>query len=440
MPLRTLSIKTLEDSGLARLSEREPSINVNVYGNHIQNLVKSIAYAIFPVTSLIGDVYKDVFPQTAEGDVLDANFGAMEGLLRKPASKSTGKIAVFDSIGTNIPVFTKYNTSDGVEVETVLAGTVAIQVTTIASVVNNDGVVTFTAGLVPHNIPKGSLSTISIGNPLVDGVREIVGVSQSTFSIVIDSITPISGTGTATANYAVIQSQTVSDGADSQVEGSIELQGDNEAYALFSGLSGGADKESDTSYKARIIKTRGALEGVFTQPQIILAALSVPGNTRAWVVSPKTLVAGGTPGVAGYKPQPGEVCVYFLRDNDVYPIPDAGEIATTKDAIIQKGRMPANTLDSDIFVFSPTLVTALIQIDNLSPNTPEMRASIEGEVRAYFEDFVDFETSVSAEDLISVVKSTRDPANRAVSTFNVVSTDQNPGSGGLLVYGAIQWL
>ena len=182
MPLRTLSIKTLEDSGLARLSEREPSINVNVYGNHIQNLVKSIAYAIFPVTSLIGDVYKDVFPQTAEGDVLDANFGAMEGLLRKPASKSTGKIAVFDSIGTNIPVFTKYNTSDGVEVETVLAGTVAIQVTTIASVVNNDGVVTFTAGLVPHNIPKGSLSTISIGNPLVDGVREIVGVSQSTFS------------------------------------------------------------------------------------------------------------------------------------------------------------------------------------------------------------------------------------------------------------------
>ena len=69
-----------------------------------------------------------------------------------------------------------------------------------------------------------------------------------------------------------------------------------------------------------------------------------------------------------------------------------------------------------------------------------MRASIEGEVRAYFEDFVDFETSVSAEDLISVVKSTRDPANRAVSTFNVVSTDQNPGSGGLLVYGAIQWL
>jgi uncharacterized phage protein gp47/JayE len=440
MPLRTLSIKTLEDSGLARLSEREPSINVNVYGNHIQNLVKSIAYGIFPATSLVGDVYKDAFPQTAEGDVLDANFGAMEGLLRKPASKSTGKIAVFDSIGTNIPVFTKYNTSDGIEVETTASSTVAMQITTISSVVNNDGFVTFTASVVPHTIPKGASVTISISNPLVDGVREILGVSDSTFSIEIDSIVPISGTGAATANYAVIQAQTVSDGAGSQVGGSIELQGDNEAYTLFSGLSGGAGKESDTSYKARIIKTRGALEGVFTQPQIILAALSVPGNTRAWVVSPKTLVAGGTPGVAGYKPQPGEVCVYFLRDNDVSPIPDAVEIATTKDAIIQKGRMPANTLDSDIFVFSPTLVTALIQIDNLSPNTPEMRAAIEGEMRAYFEDFVDFETAVSTEDLISVVKSTRDPANRAVSTFNVVNTDQNPGSGGLLVYGAIQWL
>jgi len=440
MPLRTLSIKTLEDSGIARLSEREPSINVNVYGSHIQNLVKSVAYAIFPATSLIGDVYKDAFPQTAEGDVLDANFGAMEGLLRKPASKSTGQIAVFDSIGTTIPIFTKYNTSDGIEIETTASGTVATQITTISSVVNNDGFVTFTASVVPHTIPKGASITISIGNPLVDGVREIVGVSDSTFSIEIDSIVSISGAGTATANYAIIQAQTVSDGVASQVSGSIELQGDNEAYTLFSRLSGGADKESDNDYKARIIKTRGALEGVFTQPQIILAALSVPGNTRAWVVSPKSLVTGGTPGVAGYKPQPGEVCVYFLRDNDVDPIPDAGEIATTKDAIIQKGRMPANTLYSDIFVFAPNLVTALIQIQNLSPNTPEMRAAIENEMQAYFEDFVDFETAVSVEDIIYVVKSTRDRSNRAVSAFNVISTDQNPGSGGLLVYGAIQWL
>ena len=111
-----------------------------------------------------------------------------------------------------------------------------------------------------------------------------------------------------------------------------------------------------------------------------------------------------------------------------------------KPQTVQKGRMPANTIESDIFVMSPKLVTATIQVSNLSPSTPEMRSAIEREMEAYVEDFVDFGTIVRVEDIVSVIKYTRDATNRGVVSFNVSSQDQNPGSGGLLIYGGIQWL
>ena len=77
MPLRTLQISTLENSGVARLTELEPAIDLGVYGSHVVNLVRSVAYAIYPTTFLINDVLLDAFPQTAKGEVLDKYFGVI---------------------------------------------------------------------------------------------------------------------------------------------------------------------------------------------------------------------------------------------------------------------------------------------------------------------------------------------------------------------------
>lgn len=439
MPLRTLLLSTLEDSGVASLTKDEPTINTNIYGNHILNVVRSCAIAIHPLTWLIADVLKDAFPQTAEGEVLDKNFGAMENLLRKAASKASGNITVYAPNSTAIPIFTEFTTPEGAKLKTKQAAVVSQQITSFTSSVNVNGNVTFTTSTA-HNIAKGSSQTFATGDVLIDGVREIIGSTDYTFSINISNTTPINVSGTASSYYAVIPAETEENGSTSNITGSFKLTGDFEAYTLFIGLSGGADSEADNEYRTRIIKTRGALEGVFTKPQIELAALSVSGNTRAWCVTPQSGVYGGTHGVAGYKPQPGEVCVYFLRDNDSPIIPDANEIAITKTAVVQKGRMPAHTLEEDIFVFAPNLVSCQIQIMNLVPNTPEMRLAIEKEIKAYFEDFVDFEQSVTNQQLTSVISSTTDSTNSRPSSFLISSNGFTPNSGDILIYGEVSWL
>jgi hypothetical protein len=60
--------------------------------------------------------------------------------------------------------------------------------------------------------------------------------------------------------------------------------------------------ESDASYRARILLSRSLLEGVYTPDQVWLAALSVPGNTRVFVVRPDS-AGSGIPGVAGFQPE-----------------------------------------------------------------------------------------------------------------------------------------
>lgn len=437
MTLRTLQISTLEDSGLARLQQLEPSIDGAVYGSQITNLVRSVAYAIHPVTWLVADLYEDAFPQSAKGEALDKNFGAMEDLPRKPASSSVGHVLVYGAAGFSVPIFTEFSAPDGVQIRTSETGIISAHEIVITGSVNSDGLVTFSA---ENELPKGSSVEILTGNALVDGAREIVGSTQSTFTIKIQDKNTLNVTGSASATYAKIKAESKSQGAYQNISGAAVLSGDYEAYTTLSGMSGAADAESDTRYSARIIKARGALEGVFTDAQVELAALSVPGNTRAWCVTPLSGVSGGAEGEVGYKPTPGQVCVYVLRDDDADTRPDQAELDMTKQAIIAKGKLPCHTVPGDIFVFAPNLIQANVKISNLVPSTPEMRSAIESEMAAYFEDIVDFEETVTKQQLTAAIGSVRDAANKRVISFEIVNQDFDPGPGGMLVFGGVSWL
>lgn len=437
MPLRTLQISTLEDSGVARFTELEPSIDIGVYGNYVVNLIRSTAYAVHPITWLINDVVKDALPQLAKGDVLDNNFGVMETLPRKPASRSVGDILVYGDSGDVVPLFTEFTTNSGIKIRTTTAGVVSKVQVSILSSVNVNGVVTFNA---VNEFPKGSKVNIVTNNILVDGLREVIGSDGVSFSIKIDDTSQFSVSGVAFSYYAKIPAESLEQGIDQNIVGSVDLLGYKTAYTSIYGMSGASDPETDERYASRIIKVRGALEGVFTASQVILASLSVAGNTRAWVVTPLYNVSGGVEGEAGYKPKAGQVCVYVMRDDDDDPIPDAIELNLTKQAIIYKGKMPVHTLESDIFVFAPKLVQAKIQIMNLSPNTPEMRRAIEVDLKAYFEDQVDFEQSVTIQQLSVAIVSVRDSANQRVLAFDLISGGFDAGSGELIVYGGVEWL
>ena len=441
MPLRTLQISTLENSGVARLTELEPAIDLGVYGSHVVNLVRSVAYAIYPTTFLINDVLLDAFPQTAKGEVLDKYFGVMDSIARKPASRATGNIIIFGDSGVVIPAFTEFAADSGVNIRTLPAGQITAHALGIVQAVNNNGIVTITTS-EPHLLPKGAKITIATipANTAIDGVHEIIGATSTTLAIKISSSDPIGTVGAILANYVIVNAETVEAGLGQNIGGAQKLSGSYEAFTTIYGLSGGADIESDDLYAQRIIKARGALEGVFTAPQIELAALSVAGNTRAWVVTPLAGVSGGVHGEVGYKPQAGEVVVYFVRDFDNPITPDSNEIAITKQAIINSGKMPANTIESDIVVLAPKVTPAIIKIANLTPATADMRQAIERDLKAFIEDILDFENILTVQQLYGIVANSRDSSNNRPTSFEIVNGNIDPKAGGLLTYGGVQWL
>lgn len=441
MPLRTLQISTLENSGVARLTELEPAIDLGVYGSHVVNLVRSVAYAIYPTTFLINDVLLDAFPQTAKGEVLDKYFGVMDSISRKPASRATGSIVIFGDSGVVIPAFTEFAADNGVNIRTLTAGQITAHTLGIAQAVNNNGVVTITTS-EPHLLPKGAKITIATipANTAIDGQHEIIGATNTTIAIKISTSDPIGTVGAILANYVIVNAETVEAGIGQNIGGAQKLSGGYDAFTTINGLSGAADIESDDLYTQRIIKSRGALEGVFTAPQIELAVLSVAGNTRAWVITPLAGVSGGVYGEVGYKPQTGEVVVYFVRDFDNPITPDANEIAITKKAIINSGKMPANAIESDIIVLAPKVTPAVIKITNLTPATADMRQSIERDLKAFIEDILDFENVLTVQQISGIVANSRDSSNNRPTGFEIINGDIDPKTGGLLTYGGVQWL
>lgn len=82
----------------------------------------------------------------------------------------------------------------------------------------------------------------------------------------------------------------------------------------------------------------------------------------------------------------GFVTVFFVRDNDgtgIDIIPDAGEIATTKAAIVNTIK-PAEVLSENIIVLAPTPVIVNVSISNLNPNTTAMREAITASLQDFF--------------------------------------------------------
>ena len=176
--------------------------------------------------------------------------------------------------------------------------------------------------------------------------------------------------------------------------------------ACFPVTIGGAANETDDAYRSRILLSRSLIEGVFTSGQIKLAALGVAGNTRAFVVRADESAAEAP--TVGFTPTAGQVAVYVLRDNDANIIPTNTILALTKQAIIDNGKLPANTYSGDVYVYAPTTVAVDFTFTALSPDTPTMRQAVQDQLQAFFEDTVDFEETILEAAYLGAIQNTQD--------------------------------
>lgn len=227
---------------------------------------------------------------------------------------------------------------------------------------------------------------------------------------------------------AAIVSVTASEsGADSNTEAGASLaltssiSGVTNTATVTTALAGGADRETDSSLRARLVNRiqeppHGGADFDYTA-----WALEVSGVTRAWTF-PLWL------GV-------GTVGVCFVRDDDDDIIPAATEIDEVQDYI--DARRPVTV---DLTVFAPTGVPLDFEI-TLTPNTATVQAAVQAELEDLLRREAEPEDGAGSGTIL--ISHIREAISIAAGETDHVLTapvaNVTHGTGEMAIMGTITW-
>jgi uncharacterized phage protein gp47/JayE len=414
MPLSYPTLEQLIDTARAEFRRQLPNIDPTVFGSWSRGFIDGTGAMAHALGFVVRDLEQELFPQTATGEFLE-QWGSYEDLPRNPAAGAQGLVSLNGTIATVISAGQQFTGSNDV-VYTVLSPAAVEAVSLLVTSLTRSGTTATAVTPSPHRLATGMKTTISGAvETAYNGLMTVTVTGESTFTYQVagSPTTPATGTITEASNFASLNVEAVTTGPNTNLlAGAILNVGlpnlASLAYVQFSGLGGGADLESDTDYRDRIIESRANISGVFTEDQIKIAARTISGNTRVFVKRPITALGSGTPGTPAYSPAAGQVVVIILRDNDANIIPTQSILDQTKTAIITKGRLPAHTREADVFVLAPVAQIIDFNFSAILPNTETMKTSIRNQLIAFFQDSVTFEEDIPAPSYQGAIQSTRD--------------------------------
>lgn len=181
-------------------------------------------------------------------------------------------------------------------------------------------------------------------------------------------------------------------------------------------LSGGADIESFTAWRARILAAMRKPPAAGTPNDYVMWALEVPGVTRAWCY-PLELGLG-------------TVVVRFVRDDDASLIPDAGEVSTVQDYIDALRPVTA----------AVTVVAPVASAVNFTISVTPATAAVKAAVQAELEDLLLREAEPGGTLYLSRIREAVSlAAGESDSTVTVPSADVTKSSGQIATMGVITW-
>lgn len=185
------------------------------------------------------------------------------------------------------------------------------------------------------------------------------------------------------------------------------------------GLSGGADVEGDEAYRSRILERKRNPPQGGSKADYLRWAKEVPGVTRAWVY----------PQWMG----PGTVGVTFVRDGDVSPIPDAGEVTAVQTYIDDPARRPVT---AEAVVFAPAPLSVNFSI-NVTPDTTTVRSAVQAELTDLLRRIAEPGKVIPLSKLREAISVA---AGEDSHDLTAPSADIEPDPNELPVMGAITWL
>jgi len=404
-----LTFDELADLATAQLRNEIPTLDPTIPNSWAKAFVVSMAALAHSNNLQIRDLENQLFPQTATDEFLD-RWPEYEGVSRNPATGGRGNVTITGTSGETVPALELYSAANGLTYESQEVGTIA-ETTLNVSSLTRSGTTTSVVFTESHGLASNNTVTIAGADQTdYNGDQTITVLSETefTYEVLGSPVTPATGTITSTSTYATVLFECTTQGSDTNLDPAATLtivtpitNVDDEATVGAGGLTGGADIEDDESARSRLFLSRSSRAGVFTADQIKLAAFSINGNTRVFVVSPESPpVSGG--------PVPGQVFIYFLRDNDSNPLPSSTLIDETKAVIISDGAMPAHTAEQDVVVQAPVPITTNYIFTAITPDTATMREAIEAQINAFYQDTVQLGEDILKNSYLGAISNTYD--------------------------------
>lgn len=375
-------------------------------------IVTAAANRIFDFYLQLKAALLQSFPDTATGDYA-LRWGAIWGKTPLAATQASGNVAATGTAAASIPLGTAIVIS-GEVYETTLAAAISAQVLSITSITRSGQTATATTA-APHNLANNVPVTIAGAVETEYNVASaeiiVTGLSTFTYQVAGSPATPATGTITASATFASVPIESIEFGASTNLDAGSELRlqtplaGVDDIMAVdFGAIGGGTDEESGDAFKSRYLDRIQNPVANFNVAAITEAARNIAGVTRVFVQE--------------VTPTPGQVTIYFMRDDDSNPIPDASEVATVRAAILTI--KPANTSSDDVFVFAPTSVTVNFTFTAMSPDTPTMRTAVQANLQQLFSERVNVGEDVTEDAYRSAIFNTVDTVTgESMSTFTI---------------------
>lgn len=399
--------------------------------------ITGISHRIFDFYIQLREAIDILFPDTSEGEFLE-RWAAIYGQTRQGATNSTGTIFATGVAGGFIPVGTTFASSNGILYDSTASASISAQTLSVVSLTRSGAVVTATTDS-DHNL--GSNASVTIAGAVeteYNGTFDIKVTGATTFTYEITATPTTPATGTLTAVFTGVAlpviSQEVQDTENdinvNQDNGTIlTLQSplvnvDDTLAVTFAGIGGGTNQETILELQTRLLERIQNPVAHFNSAEIISEARKVSGVTRVFVQE--------------VTPDVGQVTIYFMRDNDVNPIPSAIEVTEVKNRIL--AIKPANTSDADVILAAPTAVTQNFTFTALNPNTVTMQKAITDSLTQFFIEEPRVGVNITEDAYRAAINNTIDPETgaRVLSfTLGVPAADITINTGEIGLLGTI---
>lgn len=191
----------------------------------------------------------------------------------------------------------------------------------------------------------------------------------------------------------------------------------DQAEVAAAGLSAGTDEERLEAWRSRLIADFRRVPHGGDEDDYESWAMEVPGVTRAWAI-------GNYMGL-------GTVAVFFVRDNDIDPVPSVEAIA-----VVQRHLESKRPVTAEVYVLAPQPLPIHYRIA-LTPDSATLRARVEASLRELHLREADLGQRFLWTHIGEAISSTPgEEDHRLVAP----AADVIPAGNQLPTFGGVEWL